>query len=371
MDIGYAAGYSNTSGTGNTNIGYYAGNTNTTGTSRVMVGYEAGLNNTGSNNVFLGKATGKGAGSGAQVIAIGQGVMETSSQIDNSVLIGNYMAANCTSGAGATIAIGANCLAVTGYSGEGNTVIGHQAGNNLSSGDDNVLLGRNAGDALTTSEGNVAIGADAFGAGTSKYNVAIGKYALRNQNRGSQFASYNVAIGYNADANPNTSAGYYRTIIGGQAGNDDGYNVTNIGYGSSASASNANNEITLGNSSITALRCAVTSITSLSDERDKSEIEDLSYGLAFIDALQPREFVWDNRPETDVEGKEFYSENKGKKDFGFIAQEVKELDNDTLRLVYEENSDKLELSYGKLVPILVKAIQELKEEVEILKSQNK
>jgi hypothetical protein len=88
--------------------------------------------------------------------------------------------------------------------------------------------------------------------------------------------------------------------------------------------------------------------------------------------------VWDNRAETrveiDKEGNnvetEFYSSNKGKKDFGFIAQEVRELDNDTLRLVYDENPDKLELSYGKLVPILVKAIQELKEEVEILKSQN-
>ena len=55
---------------------------------------------------------------------------------------------------------------------------------------------------------------------------------------------------------------------------------------------------------------------------------------------------------------------------GRYEQEVKELDNDTLRLVYDENPDKLELSYGKLVPILVKAIQELKEEVEILKSQN-
>ena len=58
---------------------------------------------------------------------------------------------------------------------------------------------------------------------------------------------------------------------------------------------------------------------------------------------------------------------EGKKDFGFIAQEVRELDNDTLRLVYAENEDKLEMSYGKLVPILVKAIQELKEEVELLK----
>ena len=151
-----------------------------------------------------------------------------------------------------------------------------------------------------------------------------------------------------------------------------------IGYDAEGSSASVSNEITLGNSSVTALRCAVTSITSLSDERDKSEIEDLSYGLAFIDALQPREFVWDNRAETrveiDKEGNnvetEFYSANKGKKDFGFVAQEVKELDNDTLRLVYDENPDKLELSYGKLVPKLVKAIQELKEEVEILKSQN-
>jgi len=148
-------------------------------------------------------------------------------------------------------------------------------------------------------------------------------------------------------------------------------------HGATRSSNSVNNEITLGNSSVTALRCAVTSITSLSDERDKSEIEDLSYGLAFIDALQPREFVWDNRAETrtefDEDGNEteveFYSANKGKKDFGFIAQEVRELDNDTLRLVYAENEEKLEMSYGKLVPILVKAIQELKEEVEILKSQ--
>ena len=113
----------------------------------------------------------------------------------------------------------------------------------------------------------------------------------------------------------------------------------------------------MGNSSVATLRCAVTSITSLSDERDKSDIKDLEYGLAFIDALQPREFVWDNRPETrtefDEDGNEaeveFYSANKGKKDFGFIAQEVRELDNDTLRLVYSENEEKLELSYGKLV----------------------
>jgi hypothetical protein len=129
------------------------------------------------------------------------------------------------------------------------------------------------------------------------------------------------------------------------------------------------------------IRAAVTSITSLSDERDKKDIEDLDTGLDFIKSLKPRKFVWDNRDETiteqqidkdgnisDVE-KEIINSNKGKKDFGFIAQEVKSLDNDTLRLIYDENPDKLEMSYGKLVPILVKAIQELINELD--KKQDK
>ena len=117
----------------------------------------------------------------------------------------------------------------------------------------------------------------------------------------------------------------------------------------------------------------------MSDERDKKDIEDLDTGLDFVKALKPRKFVWDNRNETiteqqinengditDIE-KEFINSNKGKKDFGFIAQEVKSLDNDTLRLIYDENPDKLEMSYGKLVPILVKAIQELSAELDLLK----
>ena len=40
-----------------------------------------------------------------------------------------------------------------------------------------------------------------------------------------------------------------------------------------------------------------------------------------------------------------------------------------LRLVYDENPEKLEMSYGKLVPILVQAIKELKAEVELLKNK--
>jgi len=179
--------------------------------------------------------------------------------------------------------------------------------------------------------------------------------------------SFNVSIGTGSSLS--LTSGGKNTNLGRSAGDliTTGQNNSCLGYQSNPSSNSASNQVTLGNSSIATLRCAVTSITSLSDERDKSEIKDLEYGLDFINSLQPREFVWNNRAEIDKDGEEFYSANKGKKDFGFIAQEVKELDNDTLRLVYDENPDKLELSYGKLVPILVKAIQELKAEIELLK----
>jgi len=40
-------------------------------------------------------------------------------------------------------------------------------------------------------------------------------------------------------------------------------------------------------------------------------------------------------------------------------------------LVYDVNPDQLEAGYGKLLPVLVKAIQELSAEVESLKAQLK
>ena len=128
------------------------------------------------------------------------------------------------------------------------------------------------------------------------------------------------------------------------------------------STANAIGEITLGDSSIGALRCAVTSITSLSDARDKKDVTDLRAELDFVKGLRPVEFVWDDREE---HGKHDIA------DFGFIAQDLKAAQEDAdmadvLKLVYESNPEKLEASYGKLIPILVKAIQDLAAKVEQL-----
>ncbi len=258
---------------------------------------------------------------------------------------------------------------------------GISIGNIVQSRSSDISIGSNSGRYASSGSNNVRIGNSASNFSCSS-SVYVGSNSGRNANNG----NFNAAVG--TDTLKNTT-GDNNTALGYQAGEDlsSGNNNTLIGSNSAPSVNTVSNEITLGDSSVSALRCAVTTITSLSDERDKSEIKDLEYGLDFIDSLQPREFVWDNRAETkkqpvfdengeislDEDGSiitedvEFYSVNKGKKDFGFIAQEVKELDNDTLRLVYSENEEKLEMSYGKLVPILVKAIQELKAEVDLLK----
>lgn len=246
---------------------------------------------------------------------------------------------------------------------------------NLSTGYRNYLIGLGTGTSLTTGNSNVAIGKDALNDSvTGNQSVAIGGNALGlNTKTGT---THNTAVG--AGAAVNSTTGEKITSIGAGSGwvsfPGTGSNITTIGYQAWASSSSASNEITLGNSSVTALRCAVTSITSLSDERDKKDITDLEYGLDFVESLQPKQFVWDNRTETavtkDEEGndvtEEIHSANKGKKDFGFIAQDVQPLDNDILRLVYDENPDKLEMSYGKLVPILVKAVKELSDKVKAL-----
>jgi hypothetical protein len=172
-----------------------------------------------------------------------------------------------------------------------------------------------------------------------------------------------------------SATGIRNTAVGDSAGRNltSGNNNILIGYNSQPSSSNVSNEITLGNGSITTLRCNVTTITSLSDARDKKNIKDLSLGLDFIMQLKPRQFNWDKR--------EWYDNNisDGSKMLqtpaaGFIAQELDEAQTsqnaDWLNLVLKDNPDRFEASAGNLLPVMVKALQELKQQNDELKKEN-
>ena len=292
----------------------------------------------------------------------------------------------------ASVAIGTSALkAVTGgdrligigfEAGEAHTsnsssiYIGYQAGTNANS-SNTVVVGAGALDALVGSwNSHCVVGEDACTATTSKNeHHAFGFEALRSQTSGERNSAFgaeslellttgvdNSAFGHNVG---DKVTGDQNTLIGSSAGSSGSNDLTSgdnnilIGYNAAATSATVDNEITLGNSSIATLRCQVTSITALSDKRDKENIQISNYGLDIVDKLKPVTFDWNTRDGAKV----------GVKDLGFIAQDLQEVDDENLKLVYDNNPEKLEASYGRLVPVLVKAIQELKAEIELLKSK--
>ena len=391
--VGYNAGDAINSGQNNIAIGFDALGAQTTDNDNIAIGYQAlqNLNGSGDLNIAIGKSAGAALTTGDKNTLVGHQA-GTSLTGSNSVLIG-YLAGNAvTSGnnntalgkstlqlettGGSNTALGADAL-TTQNGASSNTAVGKSAGLDITTGGSNTLVGASAGQNLTVGGGNVAIGATALNDETgADDSVAIGRYALLNQAVTTGDAD-NVGVGVSAGQGITT--GTKNTVLGANAGTTasmTGDNNTIIGDTAQASANTISNEFTLGNSSIATLRCQQTSITSLSDQRDKTSIEDLPYGLDFVDSLQPKKFVWDNRAETRTEEDEngnqveveYFSANKGKKDVGFIAQDLQTVDDDWLNLVYDANPEKLEATYGKLIPVLVKAIKELKARVEALES---
>jgi len=319
---------------------------------------------------------GRGGGNNQYNTALGIQALFSNTSGAQNVALGIQALYSNTTGSQNT-AVGS--IALYGNStGTNNVAIGYYALYGNSIGYDNVAIGYQAiGSNLNTGYQNIAIGSRSLTFNTTGYeNTAIGYYSLSNNNTGYE----NTAIGYQALQNTNAEAntaigatagysittGNYNTAIGGAAGYNitTGSNNTCIGAESQPSSGTVSNEITLGdNNPLTVLRCVATSITAISDARDKKDIEPLTNGITFIDQLKPVKFIWNMR-------------DGGKVDIpamGFIAQDLKQVQKDTgitvPNLVYESNPDRLEASYGTLLPILVKAVQELSAEVKALKTE--
>ena len=243
---------------------------------------------------------------------------------------------------------------------------------------------------------NVVIGADSVRryAGAQRV-VAIGQEALEGNASGStgdmQSLQDVVAIGYRAGLK---MSGDDNVFIGSDAGNSTGgtgTNITAIGYqaGSGASPSggisgSTSNVICLGNNNVTDIYCADTSISS-SDGRDKTDVEDFTPGLSFVQALRPVTYRWDKRSfylSGDLDSGESVMDitpdgthKKERLNLGFIAQEVEQVEkdhgfsndkNDRLICSMNEEESAMGIKYERLVPVLVNAIQELSDKNDAL-----
>jgi len=297
----------------------------------VYIGNSSGINLDGGGHTLVGSGTFAGAGGSDFISVIGLGLgafgsaVNPGSTVNTPIAIG-YLAANAA---------------------------GSLGGNYSNS----IAIGTRAG-AEMNGENNISIGNGAHSAPLlGFFNVGIGTNALNQQTGG----DFNVAVGNDALFNLNTGAN--NTAIGKAAGSTVAAfnNTTSLGHNSQPQA---DNEIVLGDNNVQTLRCNTQVISALSDLRDKNNVEDLRLGVDFLMDLKPVSWDWERRDGT----------MEGKKDSGFIAQftdnvvQAHSAEDILPSLVNRDNPDAWQMGNAALIPVLVKAIQELKAEINALKN---
>jgi len=214
---------------------------------------------------------------------------------------------------------------------------GYQAANSNTSGATITALGYRALYSSTSGGNNTAVGYNSLYSLTTSYgNTAIGERALYSCTTG----KFNCGIGYEALSNLTTGTGN----IGIQpAGTTEASNpVFNV--------TTENNRIAMGSASVTNAYVQV-AWTVVSDARDKTNFAPIGHGLSFVNQLNPISFQFKESRETDV--------SHGPVRYGFKAQEILALEGDNPVIIDNEDAEKLRYNGEALVPVLVKAIQEL------------
>jgi len=230
----------------------------------------------------------------------------------------------------------------------------------------------------TTGTENTAVGYEALKANiTGNSNTVVGYQAHYKSSAGTDCTAFGTK------ALRDTTSGNELTALGKGAlyTNTTGDKSIGIGKDAISSSTTASNECTLGTTEVANLRCNDTSISSLSDQRDKAEITDLpdTAGLELINKLRPVTYFWDRREWYEdgvTDGSKIKREyrswksNSGLRQ-GFIAQEVESAISGHKYLedsqVVNGTVDKKEFAPQHLLTNAIKAIQQLSSENEALK----
>ncbi len=410
-----------------TTLGINAGDSITSGTYNVAIGYDAGTAlTTGGVNTAVGAFSVNSATANNYITGVGYNAVKFPTGASNTAL-GAY-AMQGAAGASCTenVAVGAYALEVV-TSGSLNTAIGTNAGDSVTTGTQNTFLGYYAGSAITTANFNTHLG---YNAGTNGGNVSSNTFVgyVGGYNIG---GSGNTAVGHASmqgggpgnTAASNTAIGFQSLFIILSGANNSGLGYR-AGYSSISTYSNStcvgslsevtgSNQVQLGDSSTTTY--AYGAVQNRSDARDKADIQDTHLGLNFIMALRPRDFKWDMREDyksappiqpalPDYSSEAEYdaamaawrvahaawdeankignlthdgTHKRSRFHHGLVAQEVKAA-MDSMGVDfggYQDHSIKggdavLSIGYEEMIAPLIKAIQELKAELDAYKANH-
>jgi hypothetical protein len=381
--IGKEALFNNSTASNNTAVGYQAGYTTTSGTGNVFLGYQAGYTNQGGNdNTFVGNGAGYGGGQP------------------------NY----------GNVAVGIGAGGLLGAGGNYNTFLGVGAGGGVTTGGSNVIIGAYSGAAapisatgsnyivLSDGAGNLravfdTYGGFAFGGATTANNNSASFRAVQIKNNtattilssdySSQLASNGYYDGSNWVRGGNSYAPVkYNQFNGAHTFSNAAAAGTTITWtdlailnsdmlyayvGVNPSSNGATNARIFNSSSgsgTVTLYVGNQTITTSSDVRLKENIVDTQRNaLELLGQLRVVDHTW-NDPSDQCEN----NRNSRGTWMGLIAQEAQPVipwlvNKPTADI--DENGDPQywHMDYGYAVPLLVKAIQELKAEVDSLKAQ--
>jgi hypothetical protein len=311
--IGFESGLENVIADGdsyaghrNTGLGYEALRTNTNGGLNTAVGYRALSKNISG---FENTASGYWALSNNT----GQSNTATGSQALFENRFGSY---NTASGQGAL---------TNNIDGNANTVTGRYAMTTNSSGNSNAAFGADALSSNIRGDNNCAFGADAISTATGSNNIGIGYQVRLPDGTGSnQLTIGNLIYGTDVD------------------GTGTAISTGNIGIGVKAPSERLEVD---GN-------VLATNVTVPSDATLKTGIAPLENALGTIAALRPVTYEW---KDTGRFG--------GHRENGLIAQDVAPV---IPSVVHGGGDRTYSLDYAKLVPVLIKAVQEQQTQIQAL-----
>jgi hypothetical protein len=313
-----------------------------------------------------------------------QAALNLVSGAENGTYIGHMVAGNgtITNAADSNTAIGFKSMFDL-TSGSANTAVGYRSAFDLTSGTGNTAIGFEAGTNLTTGSLNTFVGYLA-GHGsdstphTASWNTCIGEEAGYLLQGG---ANANTLVGQGAGDSITT--GLQNTCIGrvSDVSGSTAENQLVLGYGATGTG---DNQVAIGNTSITSIKAQVSSITPYSsDERTKKDVKDYDLkGLDFVNELNLKTYIYKNPAdfpdeirdskwnEDDVERPADPTETQ----VGLIAQEVeaalaKHGVGNVETYAPTQDSGIKTLTYGNLIFPLIKAVQELSARIEELESK--
>jgi len=215
----------------------------------------------------------------------------------------------------------------------------------------------------TTASFNTATGfASLYSNTTGINNTAAGVSALYANISGSN----NVGIGFNVAQNAAVTASQQCVYVGASIAPTANYsNAIGLGYGIT-NAQLASNKVRIGNAAITVCEVPVVWTVS-SDKNIKSEIKYDVPGLELITKLQPATYFY--KEHLTKHGDKAFRYN------GLLAQDVDKILTDmglVNSIVSKPNADgsgSWGIRYAELTLPLIKAVQELKNENDLLKAK--